>query len=108
MISAAEAQRFAPARCLALRGAHLVVVDGGAPTAGTKARACENRIFVLTTEADGWSVIDPRGVVLHQGRWPADPKHVIVDVSLAASKTVAPRTDVICGRRPEQYRFTDA
>lgn len=109
VISAAEAQSFAPARCLALQGAHLVVVYDGGPTAAAQARACENRIFVVTTDPGGWSVIDPRGLVIHEGRWPVGSERVsevTLEVALAASKTVAPHTDVIRGRRPEQYCFT--
>jgi predicted amidohydrolase len=109
VLSAAEAQSFAPARCLALQGAHLVVVYDGWPAAAAKARACENRIFVVTTDPGGWGVIDPRGLVIHEGRWPVGSgqvSEVTLEISRAASKTVAPHTDVIRGRRPEQYCFT--
>ncbi len=109
MISADEACRFAPARCLALQGVHLVIVHGPGPAALLKTRACENRVFVLVLDATGWTVIDPRGLVIEQRPWPESREQataISLDLTPAVCKTVAPNTDVITGRRPELYAFT--
>jgi len=109
VLTAEDARRFAGVRCAALGGAHLVVAWGlGATLPLLPARACENRIFVVSADAQGATVFDPRGVLLAELAWPltlsAAPS-VALDVRAAADKLVAPRTDVIGGRRPAQYDF---
>ncbi len=61
---------------------------------------------VVAIDNEGWSAIDPRGLVISRERWGGGRETIVLDVSQAASKTVAPRTDVIAGRRPAQYDFT--
>ena len=102
-----EVRHFGHLRHLALLGVHVAVVYGDeVSTTLLKARACENRIFVLALLPDGWSVIDPRGQVVRAGPWPAraDGGEIItLDVAQAADKEVAPRTNTLTGRRPGQY-----
>ncbi len=108
-LDGSDAARFAKIRSLALQGLHLAVVFGsGASTTMLRARACENRVFVLVAEHAGWRLIDPRGHLISQAGWPTDPPDrpaMVIQPGLAADKLVAPRTDVIAGRRPEQYEF---
>lgn len=132
VLAANETRSFAPARCLALQGVHAIVVYAGEtmlsqratmktpPRAHSlgggrvslsvlRARACENRVFVVAADTRGWRVIDPRGLVTKEGPWPADPRQAItltLDVAQAANKAVTTDTDVIGDRRPEQYAFT--
>jgi hypothetical protein len=80
-----------------------LLVPGEAPLLFARARACENRVFLVSAESAGWRVIDPRGIVIHEHVARAE-----LDVAAAATKTVAPRTDVICGRRPELFEFKAA
>lgn len=107
--SAADAGRFAPLRCLALRGVHVVVVFGSETSAMLmRTRACENRVFVLQVEPQGWLAFDPGGDVVVEAQWPvsvAEAKPTTLDVARAADKTFAPRTDMLTGRRPGQYAF---
>ena len=106
-LSAADAARFAPVRCLALRGVHVVVVFGPEATLDQlRTRACENRVFIVNMTMESWRVIDPRGWLVADGTWSAPhaaPAAVDLDASQAATKTVAPDTDVIAGRSPDQY-----
>lgn len=104
VLGPADSQSFAPGRCLALQGVHAIIARAAEPSMLLQARACENRVFVVTTSLRGWSVIDLRGLVVHQGLWPAAP--LTLDVAATASKTVAPHTDMLAGRRPAQYAFT--
>ncbi len=107
VLGAEQVRSFAPARCLALEGAHVVVVHGEAASAFLRARACENRVFVVAIDDKGWSVIDPRGLVIREQRWhDGQESGLVLEVSQAVSKTVAPGTDMLAGRRPEQYAFT--
>jgi predicted amidohydrolase len=109
VLSGAHVRSFAPARCLALEGTHVVVVYGGAPAGLLRTRACENRVFVIAIGDDGWSAIDPRGMVIHERHWlvgGAQDMGITLEAAQAASKTVAPGTDVIAGRQPASYVFT--
>jgi len=100
-VRAPAAARFAPLRCLALRGVHAVVVFGAdCPRCALQARACENRIFVVQVTAAHGQIIDPHGHVV-----PATDAPVTLAAALAARKTVAPGTDVLAGRCPAQYEF---
>jgi predicted amidohydrolase len=106
VLAGEQVRSFAPARCLALQGAHVVVVQGEAARAFLQARACENRMFVVAVDERGWCAIDPRGRAVREGRWcAAEETAILLDVAQAANKAVAPRTDMIAGRRPEQYGF---
>lgn len=108
-LSAADAASFAAIRCLALRGVHVVVVFGPEVTLDQlRTRACENRVFIIGLTTEHWRVIDPRGGIVANGEWSpssATPAVVSLDATQAATKTVAPNTDVIAGRAPGQYAF---
>ena len=105
-VSALAATRFAPIRCLVLRGVHLVVVFGGAASPGQfQTRACENRIFLLQVSDQNWRVIAPTGIPFASAagaRW-QQPVTVRLDPRAAVEKLVASRTDVVADRRPRQY-----
>jgi len=106
-IAAEDASRFAPCRCLALLGVHIVLVFGAeASTASLRARACENRIFVLAVGPDAWQLIDPAGCPVLGGSWPtslATAELAMVDLNPASDKRAAPRTNVLADRHPQQY-----
>ena len=108
-VSDADARGFAPIRCHALCGVHLVVVFGDdVADVLVRARACENRIFVVWARAAGASVIDPHGQVVVENAWPrtlAGVSEITLDLSAAVDKCVTQGTDVIAGRRPAQYVF---
>ena len=106
-LSAAQLERFAAARSLALRGVHLAVVFGIAePTDTLRARACENRLFLLGIDKTGWIALAPSGSVLHASSWRdtgESRRRLILDLRQAANKCVAPQTDVLADRTPEVY-----
>lgn len=108
-LGAGELERFAAARCLALRGAHLVVVFGtSAPTGTLRTRACENRLFMAGLDEMGWVAVAPSGKVLHVADWSdgGDASRCLtLDLRQAVSKCVAPGTDVLADRRPATYTF---
>lgn len=107
-IAAIDAVRFAPLRCVALRGVHLVVVFGAdAPLGVLRTRACENRIWLLQMDNQGWRAVAPTGDLFARSASPPwqRPAVVLLDPAAAASKLVAPHTDVLVDRRPQQYEF---
>lgn len=108
-VAALDAGRFAPLRCLSLQGVYMALVFGAdTPTAALRARASENRIFVVGVGAGGWHAIDPRGAVLGCATWElGDAAGVTVrlDLAQAATKEVARRTDVVIGRNAAIYGF---
>jgi len=107
LVAGQAARSFASSRGLALDGAEILCVLSMALDLATlRARAVENRVFVLAASAETVAVIAPDGAVLAPGD--ADqPAEIIVtlDLALAADKCVAPRTDVITARYPAAYRF---
>lgn len=104
-LAAGDAGRFAAARRLALEGAHVIVFFGDAPMMMLQSRACENRVFVVAAAATGVRAFDPRGLPVGAGVSGENAREVLLDVSAAAGKVVAPGTDVIAGRRTELYEF---
>lgn len=105
-LSAADARRFAPARVAALSGAQGIVFRGEAERYHLCTRAAENRLFVLSLDADGARLIDPRGRLSSQHAW-RESRQVTWRLPLhkAADKTVAPRTDIWAGRTPALYEL---
>lgn len=107
--SAAQSRCFAPIRCHTLRGIHLAVVFGDETAEGlVRARACENRIFIIWAHSDAAVTIDPRGVIVAEQRWPddlTDLPRARLDLRAAADKEAARNTHMIAGRRPGQYAF---
>lgn len=108
-VDARDVTSFARIRALALDGVHLVLVVGErVPTLLLRTRACENRIYVASAHPDGWSLVDPRGDILATGTWPSSAVNARphpVDLSLAADKEFAARTDMMADRCPVQYEF---
>lgn len=103
-IAGYQAHHFAPARALALQGIHLLVVFGRARVDSLRARAAENRIFVVTVN-DRPQAYDPRGLRL--GGRPDERALLSLEFSPAeaTSKEVAPGTDVFAGRRTDLYEY---
>ena len=89
------------ARVAALEGAEVLAVPAATiPLAILRARASENRLFVVSPAA----VVGPTSTVLADA--PADrPFLCSADLFLpeAADKQVAPWTDMLAGRRPSDY-----
>jgi predicted amidohydrolase len=100
-VTARDAARFAPLRCLALDGAHVVVVFGE-QIDGTllRARAMESRIFVVAPECRPPVCVAPSGRPVAPENGAA---HVVIDPQLAVDKCVAWRTDVLDDRTPALY-----
>ena len=105
--NADEASRFAAIRRLALQGVHLVVVFGiSVPDNPLRARACENRVYLLGVGPDGWCVIDPGVQASDAVPWPSagsSASPITLSVALSADKCFAPKTDLLANRRPSQY-----
>ncbi len=92
-IDARETLKFVAVRRLAAAGALVLRVRGDAPLDVLRARAAENRIFVVQEASDGAWLFDPRGAA-----------HAIVgerrlELSAARDKQVAPGSHVF-DRRP--------
>ncbi|UCG31603.1 MAG: hypothetical protein JSU68_08035, partial [Phycisphaerales bacterium] len=105
-LSAQQAETFAPARSLALRGARLVAVFGDdVPQALLRTRALENRIFVAAVESSEVSLTGVNGAVVSARHDQTDVLIVEIDRSQADDKCVAPGTDIVEQRRPASYRF---
>jgi len=102
-------ESFAPARSAMLKDAQVFVAD---PTATGKcpdlrllrARAAENRMFVVAAGTDRAVIIAPNGAIMAES---LEGRSMIVVARLvpdaAADKQMAPGTDVVLGRRPELY-----
>jgi predicted amidohydrolase len=106
-IGARAARSFAAARCLAMDGAQFIAVfDAPEDLSLLRARALENRVFVLAVGERFAAIVSPGGDVLDCT--PAgEAKECVatVDLALAADKNMAPNTHVWNGRRPHLYRF---
>lgn len=95
-----------PARIAALRGAEIVaVVEGGTPLSVLRARAAENRVFVVAA-GDPACIVAPGGAVIADAPLSAEREFVCsADCLLleATVKEMAPDTDVFRARQPETY-----
>jgi predicted amidohydrolase len=101
------ARSFAAARALALDGAEvLLFFDVPNDLAILRARALENRVFVIGVSSRFAVIIGPNGEVLAKCS-SAQPTEVIarVDLADAGNKTVAPETDIFNERRPRICHF---
>ncbi len=106
VIADTAARNFAAARIAALAGAHLVVVWGTrALPESLRARAAENRVFVVAAGENGSLAFDVRGLPLKPAASTADTETYLLNLPQACSKHVAPRTDVLAGRTPALYEF---
>jgi predicted amidohydrolase len=92
------------ARVAALEGAEVLIVPApGIPLAVLRARASENRVFVVAA-GDPAVVIAPNAAVLADA---PDGRPFLCSADLflpeAADKEVAPWTDMLAGRQPSHY-----
>lgn len=110
VLDAAAAGRFAPARVLALRGANLLLAYGDSDTASLRARAAENRVFVVGARQHSLIALGPRGNVLAERpitecRARATALITTLPLAEAADKTFARGTDAFAGRTSHLYHF---
>ena len=110
----ADANHFAPIRAQALNGAHLIVVFGeNVSTTTIRARAAENRLFIIHCLKYGLSAYNPHGEVVGTLRYNETPgtdealpyKTLTLDVAQSANKEFAPRTNPFTNRHPQSYEF---
>ena len=113
-LDARDAVSFAPIRTCALRGAHVVAVFGEGVRGQTlRARATENRVFLIHVRASRIVVYDPRGVELDSvpavGAAAAGNEsgagELTINTAEAADKNFAPRTNPFAARRPALYEL---
>ncbi len=113
-VPARDAAGFALIRTLALDGIHLVVVFGeGIPARTLRARAAENRIFLVHATPAGIVAYGPRGQrvettapISETPRSASAPAAAFeLELSQASDKEFAPRTNPFTGRKPEVYEF---
>jgi hypothetical protein len=76
--------------------------EHGTPTPLLKARAAENRVFVVAS-GDRGDVFDPTGRLVE--REPSDPPAFTLRTRDAANKALACGTDTLAGREPAIYEF---
>jgi predicted amidohydrolase len=98
---------FAASRALALAGAEILLFfDAPQDLPILRARAMENRVFVMAVSERGAVIIGPDGVILGQTA-EANLAEVCAEIDLndARDKLVAPKTDLFAERRPALYRF---
>ncbi len=96
---------FGPTRALALDGAAiLLVMDPPENLTLLRARAAENRIYVVGVSQTTATIVDPDGAILtHTGSWDARPVVVTIDLSTAQNKVVFPGTHIFEQRKPKAY-----
>lgn len=106
VLDGAELCSFAPARCLALDGVQVIHATNAPDDAATlRARAAENRVFVLATTPRRNLVIAPDGRVAAESCAPDEEARAKVDLSEADIKRFTPETDLWAQRRPWCYKL---
>jgi predicted amidohydrolase len=102
-----SAESFVQARAHALDGAALLVFGGSATHLSIlRARAIENRVFVVAAGDRAALIISPDGAVLAAtDDRPAAAAVARVELADAANKLVAPMTDLFDQRQVQLYRF---
>lgn len=105
-ITAAELKSFATARYHALTGAQVVVVSGRVVEESfLRARAAENRVFVVSADNAVQYLVAPDGsVIFREGDWNTALE---LDLALADVKQYTPETDLWAQRRVECYRLPE-
>ncbi len=92
------AERFAPARVAARRGAHLAIFFGDVGHEHVRTRAAENRIFAARVAPDGVTVYDPRGQPVGAvGADDSTPHIMRLALGAAVTKRIAAQTDALAG-----------
>jgi predicted amidohydrolase len=102
--NAAELAGFTAARCAALDGAQVLLAEGRLiDDTMARARAAENRVFVIIASDKAYKVIDPDGAIAwREGDW---SETLEIDLGLADVKQFTPDTDMWAGRRVASYRL---
>jgi predicted amidohydrolase len=105
VLSGADAASFAPSRALALDGAAILFVAGSWPElALLRARATENRVFVVAATDTEGLILGPDGQILSRcASAEAQPAVATVDFNTACDKYVFPGTHIFEQRRPVVY-----
>jgi predicted amidohydrolase len=119
-LSVRHLSSFAPARYHGLNGVQVLVVNGRVDDdAFLRARAAENRVFVIAAEIHVAFIVHPDGSILYSGSedkvgalsYPGGkavalrPHMVEIDLALADLKQFTPETDIWHQRRVECYRL---
>lgn len=105
-LAAAELTSFVPVRCHALAGAQVIVAKGVVKDEGmARARAAENRVYVITASEAAQLVVDPDGAIIW--READGPPELDLDLARADIKQFTPATDLWEQRRVASYRFSD-
>ena len=107
LVAEQASHSFASARALALEGAEIVcILTRSWDLATLRARALENRVYILVAARTKAAVIAPDGTVIKQCE-PDRPNAIraTIQPALARDKTVAPRTNIFAARRPDVYQF---
>lgn len=95
-------------RALMLRGAAVVLWNVGGvdvPEFVARTRAAENAIFLVLVSASGaWRAFSPGGQPVGGAREGVPGALLDLLVALTWQKEMAPGTDVVRGRRPQEYR----
>ncbi len=96
---------YVPARCAALTGAQVLIVDGlSKDDVLLRARAMENRVSIVTADAGGLgAIVAPTGHVI----WRRGGMYPQIDIGLGESdnKYVTPETHIWQQRRVASYSF---
>jgi predicted amidohydrolase len=107
MMESGELESFAPLRCAALDGVQAAIVRSRSPREDLlRARAAENRIFLLVVDDAMIMAVNPNGAIIRRrsdGR-----EFVEIDLSEADVKQFTPETRIWGQRRPSCYRLSPA
>jgi predicted amidohydrolase len=103
-ITVSELSSFAPVRCHTLAGAQVIVAKGWlTDNTMARARAAENRVFVIVVTEAAQILVDPDGVVIWQ--WTDGAQELVLDLARADVKQFTPATDLWEQRRVASYRL---
>lgn len=108
-LSAGDLGSFVPARCAALGGAQMLVVTGRCEDdLCPRARAMENRVFVVVVDDAGLGIlVGPAGQIIwnRQDHDRGSQPVFELNLALADDKCVTPETHIWRQRRAEAYAF---
>lgn len=103
-VAASELATFPPLRCHALSGAQVVVAMGRVTDdVMARARAAENRLYVIVAAETAQLVVDPDGAIIR--REPDDAHELEFDLARADVKQFTPATNLWEQRRVASYRL---
>ena len=105
MVAAAELATFPPLRGHALTGAQVIVAKGLVKDEGmARARAAENRLYVIVAADSAQLVVDPDGAII----WREGEPELELDLARADIKQFTPATDLWEQRRVASYRLGES